>query len=71
MQPLFQHRHYKRIAEIITACPDITIRSDIARLFADGLQGTNPNFDRERFLSASRGQPMNSRDKRREQYERA
>ena len=62
MTPLFHHRHYKRIAEIIAMCPDENTRQGMARLFGRGLQGSNPNFDRGRFESAAMRNPS-GRDK--------
>ena len=64
--PVFQHRHYVRIAEAIASirgkfgCDDTRI---IAEHFADALRGTNPNFDRQRFVSAAMGEPSNGRDR--------
>ena len=60
---MFQHRHYKRIAEIITMCPDPEIREGMARLFGHGLQNSNPNYDRLRFEAAAMREPINWRDK--------
>lgn len=50
-----QHRHFATIATIIRnygfdGSPGRTI---LANHFADELAGTNPNFDRGRFLRAS------------------
>ena len=63
---LFQHRHYVRIAEIIATARG-KFGSDDARIiaehFADALRGTNPNFDRQRFISAATGEPSNGRDR--------
>jgi len=63
--PLFQHRHYVHIAEIIAMCPDEYLREGMARLFGHGLQGTNPNYSRSRFESAAMRKPVNGRDKAR------
>lgn len=65
MAPLFQHRHYARIALIIAQCPNEEIRAGIARLFGHGLQGTNPKYDRQRFEDAAMRKPSNGRDKAR------
>jgi hypothetical protein len=62
MTPLFQHRHYKRIATIIAMCPDEETRAGMARLFGHGLQGSNPNYDRSRFEAAAMRKPINGRD---------
>ena len=72
--PLFQHRHYRKIAEIIASMrgmPNVVGSSDaIANHFANALYGTNPNFDRGRFLSAATGEPSNGRDGHRRQSSR-
>ena len=56
--PSFQHRHYAEIARIIR---DMRQDGDeltgsevdhIAQIFARELRGTNPHFDRSRFLRA-------------------
>ena len=51
------HQHYREIASIIRRMPTFapslrTQRESCANAFADGLAGTNPNFNRERFLAA-------------------
>lgn len=47
-----QHRHFAVIAQTIAKLsPDI--RTDVARHFANELAGTNPNFNRNRFLKAA------------------
>jgi hypothetical protein len=70
--PLFQHRHYRKIAEILAECRqdmrDIA-HADLIGLFAYRLVGTNPNFDRARFLAAAMGEPINGRDGTRRQRE--
>lgn len=65
--PVFEHRHYKRLAAIIAELPvrpggQIMWR-EVVDAFADGLKGTNPNYNRERFIAAATGQPSNGRDK--------
>lgn len=37
-------------------------RQDIAQQFAERLRGTNPAFDRDRFIAAATGQPLSRRD---------
>lgn len=65
--PTFEHRHYKAIAAIIAeldfGLSDPITRRDVAETFADALKGTNPNYNRERFLAAAMGTPSNGRDK--------
>ncbi len=56
----FQHRHFAEIARIIRNLDSvhngeqgfIDIRSDVANHFARELAGSNPRFDRDRFLTA-------------------
>lgn len=38
-------------------------RGAIARDFADALAGTNPRFDRSRFMAAAQGEPATPGDK--------
>lgn len=48
-----QHRHFATIATIIREMPDMSEDNrSLAEYFADRLAGTNPNFDRSRFLRA-------------------
>jgi hypothetical protein len=66
MTPLFQHRHYALLAEIIATARGKFGQDDtriIAEHFADALRGTNPNFDPQRFVSAAMGKPCNGRDR--------
>lgn len=65
-RPLFEHRHYVAMAAILakldaeqfgTIAPE-----DVARHFANELQGTNPAYDRTRFYEAATGKP-NGRDR--------
>lgn len=46
-----QHRHFATIATILR---NIDAPADIVEAFADQLRGTNPKFDRKRFLAAVR-----------------
>ncbi len=59
--PTFEHRHYKRIAAVLASNADTTssLLVDFANMFA----ADNPRFDRDRFLSAADGFPINSRDR--------
>ena len=65
--PTFEHRHYKAIAAIIADAKRVGFgdgqRDHIAEWFADALRGTNPNYNRERFLAAAKGEPSNGRDR--------
>jgi hypothetical protein len=66
-RPLFEHRHYVRIAEIISGLPaggTHALRGDVAEWFATQLAGTNPRFSRSRFVAAAKGQPESKRDTR-------
>lgn len=58
---LFQHRHYVKLADIISTMPE-DIRPRIALLMAAELRGTNPKFDATRFYGAAMGKPVNGRD---------
>lgn len=76
-KPTFEHRHFKAIAAILSdAKSAATERQFVAlggldrgtvnamvSIFADKLSATNPNFNRQRFLSACNGTPCNGRDK--------
>jgi hypothetical protein len=73
MRPRFTHKDYVLIAETIASLsiPDAirpgsvgetVTRLRIAEAFADALQGTNPAFDRDRFISCAFGRPMTRRD---------
>lgn len=65
-RPLFQHRHYVAIAHILADLPRRLPEADrlaIVQHVADELTGTNPNYDRDRFVWAACGQPSNGRDR--------
>jgi hypothetical protein len=48
-----QHRHYATIAAIIRDIPNTDdLRAGIAQHFARRLTGTNPGFNKERFIAA-------------------
>jgi hypothetical protein len=49
--PVMEHRHYAVIAGIITGLSE-EYRLEVALHFAAKLASTNPNFKRERFLTA-------------------
>jgi hypothetical protein len=64
----FEHRHFKKIAEIIaTIGPpviyDESERAELAKHFALKLRDTNSNFSAERFLAATAGKSINRRDR--------
>lgn len=64
--PTFEHRHFKVIARIIADMEQAGYpqwAGPTAHHFADCLAKTNPRFNRERFLSAAKGEPSNGRDK--------
>lgn len=51
-------KDFQLIAEVVILTSEIfddQTADTIAELFADRLAGTNPNFDRERFLKACKG----------------
>jgi hypothetical protein len=61
---MFQHRHYTFIARTIANLGvNEQTREIVAADFANALRGTNPNYDRSRFMSAALGRPENGRDK--------
>jgi hypothetical protein len=60
--PLFEHRHFAKIAEIIAELPEEQ-RDDIANHFAFALRSTNAKFDYDRFETAARGRAINGRDR--------
>lgn len=63
--PIFQHRHYKAIAAELSAHRDlIGLNAQCAVMvrFADMFAKDNPRFDRDRFVAASNGEPINGRD---------
>lgn len=62
-KPIFQHRHFKVLADIISKLESETSRTRIALHFADALRDTNVKFDRARFLTAAFGEPDNNKDK--------
>lgn len=63
--PVFQHRHYKAIAALIADMHshDPGIAGYVAKLFSGSLAADNDRFNRDRFLAACKGQPINGRDK--------
>ena len=67
-------RDFRAIADIIAGLSEVGLdESDdgkpqhvqryVAGRFADFLGGTNPRFDRERFLAAATGAPLTKGDK--------
>lgn len=62
--PVFQHRHYKAIADLIaTNMQGWDDRDSVVSQFAIMFERDNPRFDRARFLAAASGKPSNGRDK--------
>jgi hypothetical protein len=51
-----EHRHFATIAAILRALPDRLdadeAKMEVIRHFADELEDTNPNFNRDRFFRA-------------------
>jgi len=63
MSVLFQHRHYAWLASWLKQLnmePAVTLA--LAKRMANDLERDNPRFDRERFLEAAEGYPVNWRD---------
>jgi hypothetical protein len=64
--PVFQHRHYKAIAARIAEFKCLPVGENnqwaIAESFAGMFAADNDRFDRDRFLAACKGQPINGRD---------
>ena len=63
---MFQHRHYVEIAKMVNKAKvkrSPPAFGDYCQEWADMLTGTNPRFDRERFITACYGFPVNGRDK--------
>jgi hypothetical protein len=51
-----QRRHFEVIASTIAGLDlSVAMRFKVAKGFADELAGTKPNFNRERFLNACKG----------------
>lgn len=54
---LFQRRHYEWLASVLRNLPEDSVnvldtRKVVVKAFANALTGTNPLFDRERFIKA-------------------
>lgn len=63
---MFQHRHYVELAKMIGRAQDRMTAKGFAEYvieWTDMLTGTNPRFDRQRFMTACHGKPVNKRDK--------
>ena len=60
--PMFQHRHYCKIAATIAELPE-EMRATVAQHFARELRGTNPGYSESRFVSAANGEPQSGRDR--------
>ena len=68
MNSTFQQRHYVKIAAAIADMPDFAPtlcaqKESVTNTFADMLARDNPRFNRERFIAAAQGNPLNGRDK--------
>ena len=61
-KPLFQHRHFCKIAEIIASIPHEPSRMIVADHFAVSLRSSNAQFSEDRFRAAALGNPS-GRDK--------
>lgn len=67
--PVFQHRHYKAIADLIAGMPDMAgynpaqVRASFIGALMLTFERDNERFDRARFLAAANGKPSNGRDK--------
>lgn len=54
IQPRMTRRHFEFIADVVANIPDEDTRDYVAHEFVRRLVATNANFDRERFLKASK-----------------
>ena len=54
------HKDYKLIAG---ALAEARVDRDTVEIVADALRGTNPRFDRDRFIAAASGTPSHGRDR--------
>lgn len=63
--PTFEHRHFVKIADILNGLRGMSpeMHESVIAHFADELRGTNPRYNRERFLDAARGTPRTRRDR--------
>lgn len=59
---LFQHRHYKAIADIIQNMDD-DVRGRVVEHFAINLRSSNPRFDEDHFIHTAMGLPNNNKDR--------
>lgn len=61
---MFNAAQLNRIASIIRKLPvSSQDRERIAVHFADEMREENPRMDRERFIGAATGRPLNNRDR--------
>jgi hypothetical protein len=62
--PVFQHRHYAEIASLLSQLEGDCTADEVRTAFAGMFARDNEKFQRERFLAAANGSPVNGRDKR-------
>lgn len=73
-KPMFQHRHYVAIAQVMADSRPLQVDGDFYHgtrvewrlrrsMLADMFAADNPNFSRDRFEAACEGKPINGRDK--------
>jgi len=61
---MFNAAQLNRIASIIRKLSVVPLdRERIAMHFADEMREENPRMDRERFIGAATGKPLNNRDR--------
>lgn len=65
-KPMFQHRHYCAIAQVVASMPhpEAIRASELIEAFCNVLSMDNAGFDVARFKAACAGKPSNGRDKR-------
>lgn len=61
--PLFERRHFEEAARLIRQAPEDQ-RESMTQAYLNMFRGSNPRFDEDRFLRASRGEPEPKRPRR-------